>query len=217
MGAAGLAGSSSSAKNTHIIAWWTICYFTTALPIFNAKWCDMSSYLPWRRILASHPPISKYWQQCKKHWKKCYINNIPLPFPWTVLHQTEFLTTVKNKWSIAINLHLYWIHDCSHHGHFGFFGEGGTQNIANYLIKHHLDHHHRATNPAYFHNCPFYIKTVQKSKHLHLWERDKTIGVPYSKVTHNSELRCGIPDSKVTQNPKSHNTIPWLKYHLARK
>ena len=50
--------------------------------------------------------------------------------------------TIKHKRSKIIDLHFYWIRDCTRQGHFNIYWVPVITSLGNYHTKHHPSGHH---------------------------------------------------------------------------
>ena len=62
--------------------------------------------------------------------------------------------TIKQKRSKEINMHFYWIVDCSCQSHFRIYWGPGITNLGNYHTKHHSPGHHQLMRPHFLNNEP---------------------------------------------------------------
>ena len=60
--------------------------------------------------------------------------------------------TIKQKRSKEINMHFYWIIDCSCQSHFRIYWGPGITNLGNYHTKHHSPGHHQLMRPHFIHD-----------------------------------------------------------------
>ena len=59
--------------------------------------------------------------------------------------------TIKQKRSKGIDMHFYWIHDCTSQGQFLVYWQTGITNLGDYHRKHFSPAHHQLMRPKYLH------------------------------------------------------------------